>query len=95
MNNRITNKDIRHQLAEAVTQYLDQFESQRPGKGWYTLVKLGEKLGVGERQAGNIAKRFINVKHCETRNFRVKVGQYIRPVKHYKFSKGASKALGL
>lgn len=86
---------INRQLAQAVTDYLSEFESEKVPKGWYTLVQLGDKVGVKDRQAGNIANRFIKAGECEVKNFRVKVGQYIRPVKHYRFSKGASRALGL
>lgn len=86
---------INRQLAQAVTDYLNEFESEKVPNNWHTLVELGERVGVQERQAGNIAKRFVKVGQCEVKNFRIKVGQYIRPVRHYRFSRGARKALGL
>ncbi len=86
---------ISKQLAESVSAYLQQFECDKVSAGWYTLRELGKKLGVQERQAGNIARRFTEHGQAEIKNFRIKAGPYIRPVPHYKFTKGAMKALGI
>lgn len=86
---------MRRDLVNAVSEYLSQFEAEKVPKGWYTLVQLGEKLGVHERQAGNYANRFIRCGKAQRKTFRIKAGSMIRPVAHYKFDRDASKALGL
>lgn len=82
-------------LAEAVTDYLSQYEVEKVPPGWYNCIELGKMLGVHDRQANNIARRFLKHNEAEARTFRAKAGPFIRPVTYYKFTKGASRALGI
>ena len=82
-------------LADSVSAYLQQFESEKIPAGWHTQKELGKMLGVAERQASRITKRFVEHKQAEIKNFRIKSGRCIRPVPHCKFSRSAKKALGI
>jgi len=86
---------IKRDLVNSINSYLEQFEAEKVPKGWYTLVQLGEKLGVKDRQAGNYAHTFLRHGKAKRRKFRIKTSTVIRPVAHYKFDKDAEKALGL
>jgi hypothetical protein len=83
------------ELAESISRFLSSFESDKVPKGWYTALTLAPHLGVQDRQANNIANRFLKAGKAERRVFRVNVGCYIRPVPHYRFTPDAEKALGL
>jgi hypothetical protein len=85
----------KRELADAISGFLATFESDKLPKGWMTSECLGKKLGVKDRQAYNIAMRFIKAGHAEKRSFRIKVGCFIRPVAHYRFTPAAAKALGI
>jgi len=85
----------KRELADAISGFLATFESDKVPSGWLTTYELGDKLGVKDRQAYNIAVRFMKAGQCEKSTFRIKVGCFIRPVPHYRFSKEAAKVLGL
>jgi hypothetical protein len=82
-------------LATAVSTFLATFESEVVPQGWHTVRQLEPHLGVRDRQAANIAQRFVKHKQAEVRTFRILVGSMIRPVPHYRFTPAAEKALGL
>jgi hypothetical protein len=85
----------KRELAAAISGFLATFESDKVPSGWLTTYALGERLGVKDRQAYNIAQRFIKAGKAEKRTFRINVGCYIRPVPHYRFTPAAAKALGI
>jgi hypothetical protein len=82
-------------LAESVSRFLASFEADKVPPGWYTTLTMAPLLGIKDRQAYNIAARFVAAGQAEKKNFRIKVGCYIRPVPHYRFTTAAAKALGL
>jgi hypothetical protein len=85
----------KRELAAAISEFMATFESDVVPNGWLTTYELGDKLGVKDRQAYNIAVRFMKAGHADKKTFRIKVGCFIRPVPHYKFSKKAERAMGL
>lgn len=83
------------ELAESVSRFLASFEADKVPPGWFTCIQLAPLLRIQERQAANIALRFLKAGQAERRMYRVKAGCYIRPVPHYRFSAAAAKAIGL
>ena len=83
------------ELAESVSRFLASFEADKVPPGWFTSLTLAPRLGIQDRQAHNIALRFLKAGQAEKRMFRINVGCYIRPVPHYRFTPQAAKALGL
>jgi hypothetical protein len=82
-------------LGAAINAFLATYESDKVPPGWFTCIQLAPLLRIQERQAANIAIRFLKAGQAERRMYRVKAGCYIRPVPHYRFTPQAAKALGL
>lgn len=82
-------------LRESIAAYIAEISVKAPPRGWLTTHDLERHLDLSQRSVSLIIARMVDASDVEVRKFRIKTGQVVRPVPHYKFTPRALKALGL
>jgi len=56
----------------------------KPTKGFFTRAKYSKAWGVAEQTANRKLKRFVASGLVELKYFKVRSGQVVRPIPHYR-----------
>ena len=86
---------ISRELRESIAAYLEATDCENVPPCWLTTKQLERHTGYSQRGVSLILGKIIAAGDAEVRKFKVKAGQVIRPVPHYKFTPRAIAALGL
>ena len=86
---------ISRELRASIAAYLSATDTEKVPPGWHTCKAIEKLTGYSQRGANMIVLKMLEAGDVEVRKFKIRTGQVIRPVPHYRFNPRAAKALGL
>lgn len=82
-------------LRASIATYLSETNAESAPKGWYTARQIEKHTGYSQRGTNLLIIKMVTAGDVEIRKYKIRTGQVIRPVPHYRFNQRALKALGL
>jgi Fic family protein len=56
----------------------------KPPKGYFTRADLAREWGISEQHGNRKLKKYLDSKLVEMKYFKVRSGQVVRPIPHYR-----------
>ncbi len=70
-----------NKLIAALTQ---TNEPPKVPEGWYTIKQIAQEMGKSESHVTHILQKARKQGTCETKSFKARTGNIVRPIPHYR-----------